>query len=52
MLGEWDGGEPEVINGWTFDDEDPLPVDGAYVIRVQHRSGRDDPFLLRFYGEP
>jgi len=51
VLGEWDGGEPEVINGWTFDDEDPLPVDGAYVIRVQHRSGRDEPFLLRFYGE-
>jgi hypothetical protein len=51
VLGEWDGGQPEVINGWTFDDEDPLPTDGVYVIRVQHRSGRDDPFMLRFYGE-
>jgi len=52
VLGEWDGGEPRVINGYTFDDEDPLPTDGVYVIRVQHRSGRDDPFLLRFYGDP
>jgi hypothetical protein len=51
VLGEWDGGEPGVVNGWTFDDEDPLPNDGVYVIRVQHRSGRDDPFMLRFYGD-
>jgi hypothetical protein len=51
VLGEWDGGEPGVINGWTFDDEDPLPADAVYVIRVQHRSGRDDPFMLRFYGD-
>jgi hypothetical protein len=52
VLGGWDGGEPGVVNGWTFDDEDPLPTDGVYVIRVQHRSGRDEPFLLRFYGDP
>jgi hypothetical protein len=51
VLGEWDGGEPGVVNGWTFDDEDPLPTDGVYVIRVQHRSGRDNAFLLRFYGD-
>jgi hypothetical protein len=51
VIGHWEGGQPEVINGWTFDDEDPLPVDGVYVIRVEHRSGRDDPFMLRFYGE-
>ena len=51
VIGQWDGGEPGVINGWTFDDADPLPVDGVYVIRVQHRTGRDDPFMLRFYGE-
>jgi hypothetical protein len=51
VLGEWEGGEPEVINGWSFDSSDPLPVDGVYVVRVQHRSGHDDPFMLRFYGE-
>jgi hypothetical protein len=51
VLGEWNGGEPGVINGWTFDDEDPLPADAVYVVRVQHRRGSDEPFMLRFYGD-
>jgi hypothetical protein len=51
VLDDWDGGQPEVINGVYYDESDPLPTDGVYVIRVQHRSGRDDPFMLRFYGE-
>jgi hypothetical protein len=50
--GSWQGGEPEVINGWEWvADDERVPLTGTYVFRVIHLGGSDEPFLLRFFGE-
>ncbi|HET8620906.1 MAG TPA: hypothetical protein VFM27_18185, partial [Acidimicrobiales bacterium] len=49
--GSWQGGEPGVINGLEWHDDDELPATGTYVIRVVHVGGNDKPFALGFYGD-
>lgn len=51
LIFSWVGGEPGVVNGVEFrDDDDPLTETGSYVIRVVS-TGQGGDFLLRFFGE-
>jgi hypothetical protein len=49
--GSWEGGQPGVINGLEWHDDDELPATGTYVIRVVHLGGSDERFVLGFYGD-
>lgn len=51
VVGDWAGsGRPGTVEGYGWDSSDPLPLDGTYVFRVEHRGGADHPFVLDFYG--
>jgi hypothetical protein len=51
-IATWDSsGRPGEIEGYYWDDDDPLPADGTYVFRVVHLGGAHNPFVLAFYGE-
>jgi hypothetical protein len=49
--GNWDGGEPGVVNGLEWFGDDKLPATGTYVVRVVHAGGSDDRFVLAFFGD-
>lgn len=50
VVAEWtDEGEPEVVQGWEFSQEDALTESGTYVFRVISMNGSTGQFPLRFF---
>lgn len=50
VIAEWtDEGEPDVVQGWEFSQEDTLTQSGTYVFRVISANGGTGQFPLRFF---